>query len=392
MTGLHVGVDASCWRNTRGYGRYARALLTTLAGVSDDTSLTLVFDGDIPGDLPPGVRSKVVGCRIATASAAAANGRRSIPDMVRMSRGLADSSFDALLFPSIYSYVPVLSRAKKIVVVHDVIAETYPKLTVPRITSRLFWRTKVAVGLHQASAVVTVSEYSKQGIVRTFGISSDRVFVVLEASDPVFRRLSHPGLPLVLRERGVPESARIVAYIGGFGPHKNVPALINSFARVAREPGCADMVLVLVGEYKKEVFHSEAGRLQEQVRNLGITERVVFTGYLADEDVVRLLNRACVLALPSLMEGFGLPALEAAACGCPVIATTESPLPQILGEAAVFVGPKDPDGLTRALWDVVSNGDLRKRMGEEGVKASVRYSWARSAQQMHEIIHKVVAA
>src|SRR5213079_2255480 len=92
-----------------------------------------------------------------------------------------------LLFPTIYSYVPVLSPARKIVMIHDVIAETYPDLTMPRRSGRLFWKTKVALGRWQADAVATVSDYSRRGIVEQFGIDPERVYVVGEASDPVFR-------------------------------------------------------------------------------------------------------------------------------------------------------------------------------------------------------------
>ena len=113
-------------------------------------------------------------------------------DMMRASRAMSDRRLDLLIFPTIYSFVPVLSRAKKIVFIHDVIAETFPQLTVPRLRSRLFWKAKVALGRLQADAVATVSEYSRRKLVERFRIPADRVAVVGEASDPIFRRLDRP--------------------------------------------------------------------------------------------------------------------------------------------------------------------------------------------------------
>ena len=99
---------------------------------------------------------------------------------------------DLLLFPTVYSYVPVVTRAKKIVMIHDIIAETFPQLTLPKLASRLFWRAKVGLGRSQADAIVTVSDYSRQGITKRFKLAPERVFVVGEASDPAFRVIAKP--------------------------------------------------------------------------------------------------------------------------------------------------------------------------------------------------------
>src|SRR5205823_4192673 len=156
---------------------------------------------------------------------------------------------------------------------------------------------------------------SKRAIVKRFGIAPERIFVVGEAGDPVFRRMPGVEFTPALRATGIGAGKRLVVYVGGFSPHKNLEALIEAFARIVRQSDDAGTTLVLVGEYKKEVFHSYYGRIAGRIRELGVRDRVVFTGYLADEDLAVLLNRATVLVLPSLMEGFGLPAVEAAACG-----------------------------------------------------------------------------
>ena len=173
--------------NTRGYGRHARGLLSTLIGIDQSNRYAFFLDSEtyLP-HLPSQAEVKLVRNSVPASLAASSDGHRSVSDLWRMSRAMSDREFDLLLFPTIYSYVPVFSRAKKIVMIHDVIAESYPDLTVPRSAARFFWNTKVALGRWQADAIVTVSDYSREGILEHFALSADRVFVVGEGNDPTF--------------------------------------------------------------------------------------------------------------------------------------------------------------------------------------------------------------
>jgi len=386
---MRIGVDATCWHNNRGYGRHARALLGAL--VRSDPRHRYVFITDVPAgldDLPAEVEVRRVAASAPTVEAASASGRRGLGDMWRMSRALAAPDLDVLLFPTVYSYVPVFSRAKKVVMIHDVIAEKYPRLTVPRPLARCLWKTKVALGRWQAHALVTVSEYSRRGLVEHFHMQPGRVHVVGEASDPVFRVLADPRPTPRLEELGLNEG-RLLVYVGGFSPHKNLETLVSVFAAVAVQKDLRDVRLVLVGEYEKEVFHSYHAAIRRQVEALGLGSRVVFAGFLPDEELVVLLNRATALALPSLLEGFGLPAVEAAACGCPVVATTASPLPDLLGSGGLFVDPEDRAGWERALLDVLRSESLRHRLRADGLAAARRLTWDTAARQLLTILENV---
>lgn len=387
---MHVGVDATCWQNTRGYGRHARALLNALIKVDQENQYIFFIDSnEYLSDLPGSVQQKRIQANAPTVVAASANGNRSPRNMWRMASAMSGASLDLLFFPTIYSYVPVVSRAKKIVMIHDVIAEKYPHLTMPGIRSRLFWKTKVAIGRWQADAVATVSDYSRRGLVEHFGMKADSVHVVGEASDSVFRRLISPRLTPRLKSLGLNEEDRMIVYVGGFSPHKNLATLVDVFAKLSRRASLSDLRLVLVGEDKKEVFHSYAESIRQQLTESKTQDRAVFTGYLPDEELVVLLNRATVLVLPSLIEGFGLPAVEAAACGCPVIATKESPLPSLLGTNSLYFDPRQPEQLENALTRVLESESLRSKMSEGGRKAASLLTWEAAARQLASLISKV---
>jgi glycosyltransferase involved in cell wall biosynthesis len=386
---MRIGIDATCWHNRRGYGRHARALLRALVQLDSGNRYTLFLDSEEAAEpTPRECEVRVLKSAVPTVVAASANGHRSPADMWRMSRALSAAEFDAVLFPTIYSYVPVFSRARKLVMVHDVIAETYPQLTVPRRTARLFWRMKTALGRFQADALITVSDYSRDGIVKHFGLDPGRVFVVGEAADPVFRRIDAPAAGPQLRSLGIDGKRRMAVYMGGFSPHKNLLALVSAFARLAGRKEFEDVVLVMTGDTSGDSFHTYFGTVAAHVKALGLSDRVIFTGYLDDANVVVLLNLASVLLLPSLMEGFGLPAVEAAACGCPVIATKESPLARLLGDGGVFVNPVEEE-IAGALETVLSSSELQARMRAAGMAAAGRLTWQNAARQMRDVIRKV---
>jgi len=385
---MHIGVDATTRQNKRRYGRYIRALLRALLQIDSVNHYTFVTDTALE-DVPDGVEMKLIKASAPTVTAAASDGRRTLRDMWQMSRGLSDPSFDLLLFPTVYSYVPVLSSARKIVIIYDVIAEKFAHLTLPSFSARMFWKAKVAMGRYQADSLVTISDYSRQQIIEYFGLSLDRVFVVDTAHDPLFHRLNQPAVTPHLQSLGFDADKPSVVYVGGFGPHKNLEQLVQVFADLAGQSDFADVQLIMVGEYKKEVFHSYFKVIQAEVKRLGLADRVIFTGFLPDDELVVLLNLASVLVLPSLMEGFGLPAIEAAACGCPVIATTASPLPQLLGQGGIFIDPARPNELHDALTQVLKSPDLRHRMGQAAAAEAAQLTWEASARQMLSVIEKV---
>lgn len=385
---MHIGVDATCWQNRRGYGRHARALLTALVSTDSVNQYTFCVDSAEQADsIPSAAKVKLVPAAVPTTRAATYDGHRSVRDMWQMSRALAEPAFDLLLFPTIYSYVPVFSPAKKIVGILDTIAESFPQWTQPSRTGQLFWKAKTAAGRWQADMVITLSDYSRRGIIERFHLPPSRVAIVSAAADPTFRILQDPQPTPHMCELGL-ERGRQIVYLGGFSPHKNLKTLVDAFAAIARRPETQDVKLVLVGEYANESFYGEFETIEAQVQTYGLQDRVVCPGFMPDEELVVLLNRAELFCLPSWMEGFGLPAVEAAACGCPIIVTEASPLPALFGEGALHFDPHDVEGLTSALFRVLTDQELKLRLRTQGPAAAARLTWDAAALQLLHVLSR----
>lgn len=389
---MRIGVDATCWLNRRGYGRFTRALLSAALQLDRRNKYVFFVDGESEEfPFPPAVTVTRVESDVPTVQAAGAQGRRSLRSMWSMSRALSSKKLDLVFFPSVYSYVPLTTRAPKLVTVHDVIAEMFPSLVFPTRRSKFFWWAKVKAACIQARLVLTVSDYSLQCLAQQLKIPVSRMRVVSEASDPAFRRLQGQDRGALFCRLRIPESARLLTYLGGFSPHKNLSLLVDVFRELQGRQEFSAVYLVLVGDYQGDVFYSCYKQLLHQVREYGLQERVVFTGYLGDEEVVQLLNLSEALLLPSFCEGFGLPAVEAAACGTPAVVTTRSPLPELLGEGAIAVDPLDRAGWQEAITRILSDPRKRELMRSAGLTAARQLSWENSARQLLSAFEEVVS-
>ncbi len=387
---MRIGVDATCWSNRRGYGRFTRGLLQALLTIDHQNHYVFFVDEE-PKEflLPEGVEVVRIAAEVPTARAAAANGHRSLKDLWAAGHAISEQKLDLVYFPSLYSYVPLVSAVPKLVTIHDAIPELFPELVFPTWRSKLFWRVKAKLGCVQARLVLTVSDYSRRCLIEQLKIPPARLRVVSEASDPAFRPLKRPDGRMLYARWGLSPETRFLAYVGGFSPHKNLALLIDVFRELQAQPQFADLHLLLVGDHEGDAFYSCYRQLVDQVRQLGLQARVVFTGYLGDDDLVVLFNLAEAVVLPSFCEGFGLPAVESAACGTPVVATTRSPLPELLGEGAISVEPNDRAGWRDAIARVLSDIKLRERMRAAGLAAAGRLSWQNSAHQLLSIFEEV---
>lgn len=382
---MRIVVDGGSWGNQRGFGRFTRELVGALAAHGRH-QYTLVVDSQVDEvTLPGGLRVVRAALRRAPSQAAAADGYRAPGDLLRMSRALSSTSGDVLFFPCTYTYVPVFTSRPIVSGVHDTIAERYPSLIFPSARARLFWTLKTRAALAQSARIVTVSNHASRRVRDTHGVDESRLRTISEAPAAVFRPLDEPEAIAALFHRlGLVPGTRVVAYVGGLGPHKNLDRVIAAFASVLKDPGMDDAALVLIGHHATDVFHSAEAELRARASAL-CGRQVRFAGGLTDDDLTLFLNGVRALVLASLDEGFGLPAVEAAACGAPVIATPFSAMPDVLGDAALYVDPLSEASIATALRQVLTDDTLRARMGREASVRAGALTWRRAAETLERV-------
>jgi glycosyltransferase involved in cell wall biosynthesis len=387
-----VGIELTSWSNRRGYGRFTRGLVTALLDRDDPVEYVFFVDPHAESaELPR--RGEIVPLPLPPRSdSESGTAPRSLALLRAAGRAIAARPLDVLFFPSVHAWVPVRTGARILLGIHDVIAEDYPHLVFPRLADRWRWRVKSAWARRQATAILTVSEHAREGLVRRFGLAPERVFVVGEAAAEEFHPIAAEEIDRdLLATLDLAPGAPVVAYLGGLNPHKNLPALVDAVMALRRRPGLERTRLLLIGDLG-DPFTPGIAALREHLRAHGAESAVSLTGFLPDAEVAQLLNAATLLALPSWTEGFGLPAIEAAACGTPVVATARSPLPQLLAGGGLFVDPARPDELTDAIGRILADPALRSRLAATARERAAELTWSRAAERFHAVVERLRSA
>jgi glycosyltransferase involved in cell wall biosynthesis len=372
---MRIGIDGACLSNRRGFGRFARQVVAALARAGSDHDFSVFVDRPSIGrvEVPDQFATVPVEVKEAPSRAASASGRRSVGDMLAMGRAIARRRLDLIYFPASYSFVPVWGVKRVVVTMHDTLALAHPELVFPSGKGRLAWKAKEHAAVGWADRIVTVSESARCDIVDWFRLADERVCVVSEAPDPVFRPRFEPDGLEVLRQYGVEPDRRYWLYVGGLSPHKNLLRLIEAFARL--DPAER---LVLVGDLG-DVFHTHVPELRAAVDRLGLADRVRFTGFVPDDALSHLYSRAYALVQPSLMEGFGLPPVEAMACGTPVASSQAGSLPEVVGEAGVFFDPTDVAAIAETLRSLGNDPAHRDSLARLALDRVRRFTWDAAA-------------
>ncbi len=267
--------------------------------------------------------------------------------------------------------VPFVGRSGRYVAtVHDVIALLLPETFTPR--HRLVVRTALAMVRRRADLVIVPSRAVERDVVERLGLPADRVVVTPEGCEPRFRPTPCAE---VLARYGLP--SRYVLAVGTLEPRKNLTTLLQAFARLRREDGIDPTLrLVLVGArgWLDEPIY-------ETVRSLGLEGTVHFAGFVDDDDLPAVYSGAALFVFASLYEGFGLPLLEAMACGVPVVTSNVSAMPEVAGDAAVLVDPRDVDDLAGAIARTLRDDALRNRLRVAGLARARQFPWEATARR-----------
>ncbi|HET9052391.1 MAG TPA: glycosyltransferase family 1 protein [Candidatus Dormibacteraeota bacterium] len=385
---LRVGVDGSCWSNRRGFGRFTRSLVPAMVAHGRHDYVLVIDEASLAGaDVPEGMEVVPVRVSERPAEAASVDGSRRVGDVVSMSRAVRGARCDVVFFPATYSYFPVLG-APVVVTVHDALAEALPDLVLAGRRARVLWTVKQRLALLQARAVVTVSQASREAVLSRLRVDPRRLHVIREAPDPMFVPLDAGARAPLLGRLGLRAGDTYVLYVGGLSPHKNVGVLVQAFEEIA--PDHPGLRLVVAGDVSGDPFVTPAAvaALRSRIASGPARDRILVTGFVEDDELVALYSGAVATVLPSLGEGFGLPAAESAACGTPVVASDIAALRELLGDAALYAPPADSAAFARALRTLLDAPGERERLAGASLRLAATWSWDAAAETVVSVLER----
>lgn len=288
-------------------------------------------------------------------------------------------------FEPFFLAFPIYNKFKTVVTVHDLTPIVFPSLFPRGIKGELKWQMQ-RLSLKKANAIITDSKNSKEDIIKYIGVRESKISVVHLAAGEQFRKLKNGNWQKKIKKKyGLPE--RFVLYVGDITPNKNVPRLLDAVKELK-------IPIVMVGKnlinenYDKEnPWNSDLNRVWELAKG---DENILRLGFVEDQDLVSIFNLATVFCMPSLYEGFGLPVLEAQACGCPVITTKEGSLKEVAGDSAFFVDAYNIDSIKEGIKKVYYDEALQDELSEKGLKNCEKFSWKKTASYTLEVYKNIL--
>ena len=277
--------------------------------------------------------------------------------------------------------IPLMPPCPMVTTVHDISFRLYPNWFPKK--HRLLLNATVPAAIRRASQVITVSESSRRDMIRIYGVPPEKIHAIHEAAGPEYSPMDRDKARAVVREKYGIHDAYVLA-VGVLQPRKNFALLLEAFA-IARRRAKLPHRLVITGKagWDYENLGVLAGRL-------GIIDSVQFTGYVADADLPPLYAGAEALAFPSLYEGFGLPPLEAMACGTPALVSDAPAMPEIAGEGAWVLPVMSPNAWADAIESICTDSSLRAAWAERGIRRAAEFSWDRTARQTKEVYQQAL--
>ncbi|MBP7671076.1 glycosyltransferase family 4 protein [Candidatus Gracilibacteria bacterium] len=368
---MKIGIDCRIFSSRfTGIGRYSFELVERFLALGGEHEFVLFFNQPEFSEFAEreGVKKVLVNAK-----------HYSFAEQTRFWWKLKREKCDVVHFP--HFNVPMLYRGKFVVTIHDLILSLFPGKKMTKWYHRLAYNLTIKSAVRRARRVIAVSENTRRDIERFLGVNEKSVAVIYNGVDEQFRMLANGIDAAVLRKFGIEK--RFLLYTGVWRNHKNLPRLIEAFG-LLRERGL-DLQLVITG--KSDPHYPEV--LEAAARLSG---EVIFTGLVSEEDLVQLHNGAVIFVFPSLYEGFGLPPLEAMACGTPVVASNVSCIPEVCGaENALFFDPLDVVEMADQMEKLYKDADLQAELVARGVKRAAEFSWERTAVETFKLICNVGA-
>jgi glycosyltransferase involved in cell wall biosynthesis len=297
----------------------------------------------------------------------------------------ASENFD--IFHSTCYKLPAKALTKdlpRVLTVYDLIPLIAPDLVAPALRES-FKATIASIDIHN-DWVICISEYTQMQFCEYTGMAPERTFVTPLAAASHFHPVNEPDKIATVRSRyHIPDGDYFLTLASYLAPHKNLDRLMRCFFRLIAEHPELEINLVLAGSNRLN-FGDNLPTGSPQFRS-----RVIYTGYVADEDLSALYSGATAFIFPSLFEGFGLPPLEAMQCGTPVIASNTTSLPEVVGNAGIAIDPLDEDAICQAMLAVATNRDLAQTLSRKGLERAKDFSWAKCASDTADVYRKILS-
>lgn len=306
--------------------------------------------------------------------------QRFIWDQFKLPKIAAGASCDLLHQPCFSA--PLCFRGPVVVTIHDIISILFPQ-NIP-FASRMFYSKWMPFSYSKASQIISISESTKNDIIRVLKIPEDKITVIHNGYDIRLKtRASSDELSKVRKKYNLPEE--YLLHVGTLEPRKNLSFLIDVFSEVIKDKKNSNLSLVITG---KKGWYYEG--LFQKVEKLGLQDRVVFTGYIDERDKKAIYQAAKIFTFPSIYEGFGLPPLEAMACGVPVVSSNTSSMPEVIGDAGILISPKNKSAWVEAISRLNNDSGLRGEMKKKNLSQIQKFDWVKTAQRTVEVYEKAV--
>lgn len=374
---MHVCLDVSpTVQKHAGLGRYAGEVARALAEYRPDVQLSLFYNRQGEAELP----DYLAHLPRQTVKRSNKPWRMGVL-LSQLSRWPMDRTFGATeIFHATNHLLAHFSRARTVFTLHDLIFLHFPEYHLPY--NRWFLTLAMPRFLRAADVIITPSECSRQDALTWYNLPEAKIKVIYEAASPIFQPAGQRGhLEAVRQKYQLPE--RFILHVSTIEPRKNLSRLLEAFKAVLND--WPDLKLVLIG--KKGWLYDA---FFQKLRELGLEEQVIFPGYVDEVDLPACFQLAEVFVYPSLYEGFGLPPLEAMACGLPVISSNSSSLPEVVGDAGLLVDPNDTAAWAEALRRVLADAELRQELAGRALRQAQKFSWQRAADELVEVYRSLL--
>lgn len=282
-------------------------------------------------------------------------------------------------------FAPWILSCSSVITIHDASYLYYPQGYNPLWL--FYFKHSVTLGMKRANKIIAVSKHTKKDILRNFTISAEKIEVIYEGVTQKFASIRNNAVKCRFRKKYKLDD-EIILFVSELNFRKNIPTLLNAyylFKNKHSEFKTTKYKLVLCGQ-KGKVFNA---KILSQTEELNLKNDVIFLDHIPDDDLPLLYNVATLFIFPSLYEGFGLPPLEAMACGCPVIASNTSSLPEVIGEAGILVDPLDAQGFANAMNRITTDDSLRKELIKKGIERARLFSWEKAAKETLAVYRQV---